>query len=321
MSTPMISVLLPAYNARACVARAIESVLAQTGVPFELIVIDDASTDSTASHVSERYGHDRRLSVLRLGANGGPAHARNMGLAAARGEWIALIDADDAWRPDRLQRLLAATEGADAVFDNMTGVDPATGAEIGALFPRFPAGRLTAEALLAPFAPGSRYDFGYLKPIMRRAFLEEHALRYDEQLRTSEDLLFYLVLLLQGARTRMVNAPLYLYTTPVSHGTGEASALSHTVSRDGDVQAALERVLVQFAGRLDPAASHAIRRRIEYLRSVGPLAEFDLARRRGDYRGALSVFARDAGVRREMVDRLRRRVMRMAVPPYRRVES
>lgn len=321
MSAPMISVLLPAYNARACVARAIESVLTQAGAAFELIVIDDASTDSTASHVSERYGHDRRLSVLRLGANGGPARARNMGLAAARGDWIALIDADDAWRPDRLQRLLAATEGADAVFDNMTGVDPATGGEIGALFPRLPAGVLTVEALLAPFAPGSRYDFGYLKPILRRSFLDEHALRYDEQLRTSEDLLFYLALLLEGARTRMVNAPLYLYTTPVSHGTGEASALSHTVSRDSDVQAALERVLVQYAGRFDPAASRAIRRRIEYLRSVGPLAEFDVARRRGDYRAALAVFARDAGVRREMVDRLRRRVMRMAWAPYRRVEG
>jgi succinoglycan biosynthesis protein ExoO len=315
MTMPLATVLLPTFNARACVARAIDSVLAQTCPAFELIVVDDASTDATPNYVSEHYANDRRVRVLRLAKNGGPAHARNMGLAAARGDWIALIDADDAWRPDRLQRLLAAADDMDAVFDNMAGCDPASGAETGALFPVFPTGALTVEALLAPFAQGSRYDFGYLKPILRRAFLDNRGLRYDERLRTSEDLLLYLALLLEGARTRMVDAPLYVYTTPVSQDNGAASALSNTVPRDDDVRAALERVLVHYAGRIDMAATHAIERRIEHLRRVRPLAEFDFARRRGDYRRVAALVATDAGVRRAIIDRLRRRLVRAAPGP------
>ncbi len=96
-----ISVVIPAYNAAPYVARAIESVLAQTVRPTEVIVVDDASSDATAQ-VVERYGPPVRL--LRRAANGGPAAARNTGIAAAQGEWIALLDADDAWLPRKLER-------------------------------------------------------------------------------------------------------------------------------------------------------------------------------------------------------------------------
>lgn len=307
---PRVSVLLPTYNAAATVARAIDSILAQTAGDLELIVVDDGSVDGTPARVVERFGHDPRVRSLPQPCNRGPAHARNVGLAAARGEWIGLVDADDAWRPDRVARLLSRAAGLDAVFDNLVERDPVTGVETGALFPVFRPGPLTVEALLAPTAAGSRHDFGYLKPLLRCEFLRANAIVYDERLRTSEDLVLYLRVLLAGARTALVDEPLYVYTTAVSRATGGTSAFTNTVPRDDDVRAVLTEVLEQVSGPKDGAAARAIAGRIDFLRRIRPISEFDHARRRRDYRRATMLLARHADVRRELIARLRRRFSR-----------
>ena len=98
-----VSVIIPAYNAAAYVTRAIESALAQTYPPLEILVIDDGSSDRTAEIV-ERLPAPVRL--IRK-ANGGPATARNLGALQARGNWLALLDADDLWFPDKLRTQLA----------------------------------------------------------------------------------------------------------------------------------------------------------------------------------------------------------------------
>lgn len=98
MSAPRIAAVLPAYNAAGHVANAIASLQAQTAPPDEIIVVDDGSADDTAV-VAERAG----ARVIRQ-ANGGPAAARNTGIRATDAEWIALLDADDTARPERLAR-------------------------------------------------------------------------------------------------------------------------------------------------------------------------------------------------------------------------
>lgn len=98
-----VSVIIPAYNAEAYVARAIESVLAQTHPAHEIFVIDDGSRDATAA-VAGRFGPP--VVVLRK-PNGGPASARNHGARLATGEWLALLDADDWWFPGKLAAQLA----------------------------------------------------------------------------------------------------------------------------------------------------------------------------------------------------------------------
>jgi glycosyltransferase involved in cell wall biosynthesis len=98
-----VSVIIPAYNAGRYVAHAIASCLAQTVPPLEIIVVDDGSSDDTAE-VVERFGPPVR--VIRK-PNGGPASARNRGVAEAKGEWIALLDADDWWLPTKLERQMA----------------------------------------------------------------------------------------------------------------------------------------------------------------------------------------------------------------------
>lgn len=110
MSEHFVSIILPTFNRAGLLGTAIESVLAQTAGEFELIVVDDASTDETPS-LLESFD-DARLRVLRLETNGGAARARNRGIAAAKGSLIGFIDSDDVWKPDKLERQIAALAGA-----------------------------------------------------------------------------------------------------------------------------------------------------------------------------------------------------------------
>jgi glycosyltransferase involved in cell wall biosynthesis len=100
------SIILPTYNRMRTLPRAVASVLAQDETNFELIVVDDASTDRTEAWLREQT--DPRLRVLRSDRNGGPSAARNLGIDAARGPVLAFLDSDDAYRPNRLSVPLRA---------------------------------------------------------------------------------------------------------------------------------------------------------------------------------------------------------------------
>ena len=105
--TPTLSVIIPLYQAEATIDRAIDSVLAQTLRPLEIIVVDDGSTDAGPDRVRARA--DPRI-VLIAQANAGCGAARNAGLAAARGDFVAFLDADDEWLPRFLERAVHALE-------------------------------------------------------------------------------------------------------------------------------------------------------------------------------------------------------------------
>jgi glycosyltransferase involved in cell wall biosynthesis len=102
---PDISVVLVTYNRRHSLPRAIASVLAQEDADFELIVVDDASTDDTRSYLASES--DTRVKIVIAERNGGPSAARNLGLAAARADIVAFLDSDDVYRPRRLTAALA----------------------------------------------------------------------------------------------------------------------------------------------------------------------------------------------------------------------
>jgi len=107
MPNPAISVIIPAYNAAATLSQTIASVLAQTDPDFEIVVVDDGSIDQTWDCLQAWAARDARVRPFRF-ANGGQAIARNRGLAQARGQWIAFLDADDWWTPDKLAAQKAA---------------------------------------------------------------------------------------------------------------------------------------------------------------------------------------------------------------------
>lgn len=103
MSAALVSCLIPVYNGERFVGEAIESILAQTHQPVEVIVVDDGSTDGTAAIVR---GFGERVRYFRQD-NAGPVVARNTGLAEANGSYLAFLDSDDTWEPQRLEKQLA----------------------------------------------------------------------------------------------------------------------------------------------------------------------------------------------------------------------
>ena len=103
----MVSVIIPVHDRKDVVGRAIRSVQAQTWRDFELIVVDDGSSDGTPERVLDDFSADD-LTLLRLPACRGVSAARNHGMAAARGDWIAFLDSDDEWRAAKLERQMTA---------------------------------------------------------------------------------------------------------------------------------------------------------------------------------------------------------------------
>jgi len=103
MKKPLISCIIPVFNGERYLTEGLDSILAQTYRPIEIIVVDDGSTDGTRELVAS-YGDQVRYLWQ---PNSGPATARNQGLSAASGEFVAFLDADDLWHPEKLERQMA----------------------------------------------------------------------------------------------------------------------------------------------------------------------------------------------------------------------
>jgi teichuronic acid biosynthesis glycosyltransferase TuaG len=99
---PYISIITPSYNSAAFIAETIESVIAQRFKNWEMIVVDDKSTDNTCEVVERFIANGANINLVKLAANGGVAEARNVGLSLAKGKYIAFLDSDDIWLPEKL---------------------------------------------------------------------------------------------------------------------------------------------------------------------------------------------------------------------------
>ncbi len=194
---PKVSVIMPAFNVKAFIAEAINSVFLQDVPGVEILVIDDGSRDGTADFVEQNFP------VVRLFRkdNGGSATARNVGLREARGEYIAFLDADDVWLPGKLKAQLDYFEGHPDIAMLGTGFAPWVADADG----RFgdPAALAAGNAAIDPAAVDpDASGWGYHKMLldnyvwtttvmMRRALVERIGL-FDETLRLGQDYDFFL---------------------------------------------------------------------------------------------------------------------------------
>lgn len=216
--SPRVSVILPAYNAARSLSAALDSLLVQSLTDFEVLVIDDASWDDTAAIAAEYAANDARVRLLVRDTNGGAAAARNLGFRTARGKWLALLDADDAYTAERLDSLVTRGEAeeADIIADNLRFVGATDGRLLGtAVAPKNEI--FNAPLSAARFVRGNLFlqrgfKLGYLKPLFRRRFVERHGLRQNEALRIAEDYHFTLDALLCGGRFLVSPQAGYLYT-------------------------------------------------------------------------------------------------------------
>lgn len=248
---PLVSVIVPAFNAEAFIEATLASAIDQSLRDIEIIVIDDVSRDRTPEIVAKAAMRDPRIRLIRQAHNGGPSAARNAGIALARAPWIALLDSDDRYEPDRLERMVSCAErhDADLVSDNLLLVPEDRPADA---HPMIPAGILADERPLGivefvrrnvadPDCPDTNY--GFLKPLMRRSFLEMHAIRYDESVRFAEDFALYAHCLRAGARWWMMPQPFYRYLV-------RQNSLTHVQSvHDLDKLRHVQRVMLDEARR------------------------------------------------------------------------
>ena len=101
--TPLVTVIMPVYNAERYMEQSIESIIAQTYQKWELLIVDDGSTDSSVQIMQEYCSKDRRIQMILSTGNEGVASARNKGIQAAKGEYIAFLDSDDLWKAEKLE--------------------------------------------------------------------------------------------------------------------------------------------------------------------------------------------------------------------------
>lgn len=211
-------IIVPVYNAAKTLPRCLDSLLAQTFPAWEACLIDDGSTDDSWAVIRSYAEKDHRFAALASRCNGGPAAARNLGLAGARGQYVAFLDSDDWWEPDFLEQMLEAARrtGADFVQCGWTV--------------EWPGGKSRPEPNTYPdFRVFDREAFGQplaamlggismnhvTRKLIRRQLLE--GLNFPDGLVTAEDLAMSFQLLLRARRIAFLPRPLYHY---YRHGGG-----------------------------------------------------------------------------------------------------
>lgn len=238
-SDPLVSVLMPCYNARESLPWAFGSLLAQTFQDWELVLVDDGSTDRPEEIIEQ--ARDARIRLIRLPENRGRGYARQVALDHARGELVAMLDADDWMYPARLElevKALRRNEALALVSAGMAIVD-ASGDLVGVkhVGDGSESGPFTGFECPAPHAPS----------MFRRSAADGH--RFDPRLTSSEDLDF-LVRMLQGRRFTILSEPLYVY-----------SELSSVSARKAALAQRTRRVTIRRSLRSSPV--HATRKLAE----------------------------------------------------------
>jgi glycosyltransferase involved in cell wall biosynthesis len=202
---PTVSVIMPAYNVAAYIGQAVESALAQTFRDFEVVIVDDGSTDRSAAIADGYAARDERLRVFRK-KNGGISSARNYALGQARGSVIALLDSDDVWDPGYLEAqmsILTSDPGVDIVTANARDLG---GKRDGLPTRPFPDSR--PEPTLARILGDEEAVF--IMCVFHRRVYETLG-DFDESLPTNEDYDYWLRAAAHGFRFRRNDRPLGYY--------------------------------------------------------------------------------------------------------------
>lgn len=204
---PCVAVIIAAYNAEATIATAVKSALMQPET-CEVYVVDDCSKDATLEAAKSAGEGDERLITIKQPFNQGPSAARNVALQRTEAPFVAVLDSDDAFLPGRFAAIMAQKDW-DLCADNLHfthshhtlppadpwGEGPGRACTIN--FETFVLGNLGKRN-------DNRTELGFLKPVIRRAFLEEHGLSFNDRCRLGEDFVLYAQMLALGARFKLV---------------------------------------------------------------------------------------------------------------------
>lgn len=263
---PTVSVVIPAYNVADYLDKSVSSALSQD-VDVEVVIVDDASTDSTADAI-RRLEADPRVRGFRLPVNGGPSAARNRALDEARGEWVAFLDADDWFGPGRLSYLLKVAEaaGADAVSDDLLLINDGASRPWTTIY-EATGWKQAEEGQQLSAADFCRLDW-IIQPMFKTAWLRAHGLRFHTVRNwAGEDFEFYMNAMLLGVKWVAARDAHYFYRSRPGQLTGNR-ALAEGIIESLEAMARDPRV----SG--DPQLAGALSDRIGRVRSAQWLGHF-----------------------------------------------
>jgi len=280
-----VAVVIAARDAEATLGRAMASALAEPDCA-ELVVVDDGSRDATHAVASSFDDPAGRLRIIRLPQSVGPAAARNIGIVHTSAPFVAILDADDYWLPGRLARIARHVPGYDVIADDVQIVQE--GQESGPtdhlIAPSFdPFDLAFTQFVLHNIGQRGRYrrEWGFLKPVVRREFLERWGLAYDPSLRLGEDFILYAQALARGARFKVVERCGY-----VSVERRDSLSDTHT---GRDLVALLNAARRLASGPLGREEVRAMRRYLWQLKTKTRYRQFIDVRRQGGLKDVASL--------------------------------
>ncbi len=256
MADETVAVVIPVFNGAAVIERAIQSVLDQTVPIAEIIVVDDGSTDDTVAVVERLAKAHPAINLVRQPQNGGVSKARNAGNARATADWVAILDGDDTWRPERTEKLLelASRYQANFVADNMVLHDLEAGVDFRVMMaPKWGAIRVDQETYWRNCRVGGP-QFAILKPMIRRDFMETSGLEYDEEIGNGQDLIFQGEALALGARAVVTSKAWYVYSARQGVVSGKMNKESRTNMNFEGIADRIEALVARRADLIPPPA-------------------------------------------------------------------
>lgn len=282
------TVVIAAYNAEGFIKEAISSVQIQDFQDWEIVVVDDYSSDTSRNVVKSLAQNDKRIRLICLDRNGGPSVARNRAIDSAKGEWIVVLDADDALLPGRLSRINAlALQGCDIVADNLVFKDDATKKIVGSAFrKRTGVWPLSALDVIKSERSWPGFRMGYLKPAFRRSLLEQNLIRYDPEIRHGEDFLFLIRLLVASKKAVSIGVPGYVYTQQISESTARRSMTTRSRHNMHDRILAgkvLQDIVEGYGSRQVYKAAQRYNNRLADLAKTAQAIQHVKQRRKGSY--------------------------------------
>ena len=208
-----LTFVIPVYNVEAYLPQCLDSILSQTTNRCELVLVDDGSADRSGE-ICDRYRQEYPDIKVIHKPNGGLASARNAGMAQAEGEYIAFVDSDDYIEQGTVSRLLCwiDAEPADVCFLELAKVDPDGSSEpMGERMIRSEIQNKPREQVLSFLAGRPKFPGSACGKLLRRTFLEENGLRFPDDRRLSEDLIFCLNVYLAAESFDYLDFPYYCY--------------------------------------------------------------------------------------------------------------
>ena len=204
---PLVSVVIPSYNGAQFIGECLDSILDQTYQALEIVVVDDGSTDATASIVNEKYGARVRLVRQR---NAGVAHARHTGIVCSSGEFIAFCDQDDLWEREKIAHQMAVLQKySDVVVVHSNAIQLRLSDNVTSIYAeRHPSIKCTdRRALLVGII--RQYDVPLLSTyVIRRSFMSDHGIRFADFPAGVDDLGVFIEILLARGTPHYLDAPL-----------------------------------------------------------------------------------------------------------------